>query len=89
MLREVQDGLRQWMRTDMAHKVLDIIEAPVKKRKAFKVPDVQGKFGLALFIGGKEIFIGITMFPVVMEQVVKRRLIKPVKGTAKVFNFEY
>lgn len=73
----------------MAHKLFDIKDDEGKKKKTqFRIPRVSGKFGFAFFIGEQEVFIGITIFPVILEQVVRRRLLKTPKKTTRVFNFD-
>lgn len=74
-------------------KKLNDIELPQNrgKLKRFKVrlPSMTGKFGLALFIGKKEVFIGVAVNEVEIEQVVRKRFIKaPSKGKVNVFNFD-
>lgn len=70
----------------MAHKLL--LEEEPKRKKKDILPNIEGKFGIGIMIGGREVFLGVSIFPVIVEQVVKRRMIKPIKGKAKVFNFD-
>ena len=72
---------------NMAHKLLPF-ETIVKKETRLKLPNIQGKFGLSIFIGGRELFLGLSINEVVMEQVIRRKFIKTPKGTAKTFNFD-
>lgn len=72
----------------MAEKVINQQDGHGKNLKSrLRIP-IEGKIGIGINIASKEIFIGVTIFPVVIEQVVKRRFTKTVKGKAKVFNFE-
>ncbi len=76
----------------MVHKLLseDINESPNKRKKyTLKVPNMTGKFGFSLFIGHKEIFIGVSVGEVEIEQVIRRRMLKtPQKGTVKVYRWD-
>lgn len=73
----------------MAHKLLNIEDGYAKKkRKLFTMPDIQGKFGVGIMVGQKEYFLGLTINSIVVEQVVRRKLLKPPKGKTKVFTFE-
>ncbi len=73
----------------MAHKLLNIEDGQAtKRRRQFRVPNIEGKFGLGFMIGEKEVFFGVTIMPIIVEQVVKRRLLKTPKGTARVFNLD-
>lgn len=71
----------------MAHKVL-LDETPVKKERKYTMPNINGKFGIALFIGGKEVFVGITTSEVILEQVVRRRFTRTPKAGVKTFRFD-
>ena len=71
----------------MAHKlVLD--DKPIKTQKKYTMPNINGKFGFALFISGKEYFIGIAINDVISEQVVRRRFLKSPKAGVKTFRFD-
>ena len=74
----------------MAHRLLEepIIETRKKTRTLLKLPAFEGKFGIALFIGGKEVFLGVAVADVQKEEVVKRRYIKPHQGTVRVFRMD-
>ncbi len=73
----------------MAHRLLqeEIIEKP-KKKKLFRIPNLNGKFGFAFFIGSKEIFIGVSIGQVEIEQIVRRKFVKTLKAGVKVFRFD-
>lgn len=74
----------------MSHKLLDdeLVEKP--KRKAFKLswPKMEGKFGLAFYIGSKEVFVGVALADVIKEEVTRRKLIKTPKSMVRVFRFD-
>lgn len=73
----------------MAHKLTEEVETiGNKKVKRFKVPEINGKFGVALFLGGKEVFIGVAVSSVEIEHVIKRRLLQSPKAGVKTFNFD-
>ncbi len=75
----------------MVHKLLPI-ELPEKKSLnklfSFKIPDFTGKFGVSLFIGGKEVFLGVMIGNVTIEEIIKRKTIKIPKGKVRVFKFD-
>ena len=71
----------------MAHRML-LDELPVKKQRKYTLPSFGGKFGLAIFIGSKEYFVGIAINDVILEQVVKRRFVKTPKTGVKTFRFD-
>ena len=75
----------------MAHKLLEesVVEKP-KKRKIYrlKLPKITGKFGVSLFTGTREVFIGIAVGEVEIERIIRKRFVKPQKGTVKVFRFD-
>jgi len=76
----------------MSHKLLstdiELHDSP-KKGKQLTIPSFNGKFGAAIFIGGKEIFLGVSIAEVEIERIVRKRLLKaPSKGKVKVLNFD-
>lgn len=75
-----------------AHKLLtDEVNETKKKSKKYtlKIPNMTGKFGVSLFVGRKEIFIGVSVGEVEIEQIVRRKMLKiPQKGTVKVFRWD-
>lgn len=72
----------------MAYKLLNE-ETKEEKIKQFRLPNLGGKFGFSIFTGKKEIFIGLSVGEVEIEQIVRKRMIKtPKKGTVKVFRFD-
>lgn len=71
----------------MAHKLpLDIPDRP--KKKKFSLPDFSGRFGFSFFIGKKELFIGVMMSDVVLESVVRRRVVKTQPAMVRTFGFD-
>ncbi len=76
----------------MAHKLLvdPVIEGTSRKTKRFnlKVPNLTGKFGISVFTGKKEIFLGMAVAEVEIEQVVRRRMVKVPKAKVRVFRFD-
>jgi len=72
----------------MAHKIFNTDEEPVKKHKKYTLPNLNGKFGVSLYIKGKEYFIGLAVNDVVVEQVVRKRFIKTPKGTVKTYSYD-
>lgn len=77
----------------MAHK-LYIEEVNVQslsklsKLRKLKLPHVEGRFGLSLSVGSKELFIGISINPVTIEQITKKRIVPLTKSKTNVFGFD-
>lgn len=72
----------------MAHKILpEVIEATPKKEK-LNLGQFQGKFGISIFLWMKEIFVGISISEVEIERVVKKKMVKNVKGKVRVLQFD-
>jgi hypothetical protein len=75
----------------MSHKLLpfDIKDEPVKTGFVKALGRITGRFGLGLYIGGKELFFGLSINDVITEELVKRRkLLSVPKGQVKVFKFD-
>ena len=75
----------------MAHKLNrpEGEQKPTSKRFKVKIPNMTGKFGFSLFIAKKEVFIGVLVGEVEVEQIIRRRMVKvPKKGTVKVYRFD-
>jgi hypothetical protein len=71
----------------MAHKLTEDEQVVIKKTK-YNLPNIEGKFGFSLFIGSKELFIGIQISEVLIERVVRKKLVKLNKGKVKTFSFD-
>ena len=64
-------------------------DSPMKLRlPKIKMPKIDGRFGLSLYIGSKEIFIGIAVTKVIEEQIIKKTILPIQQGEARVFPFE-
>jgi len=64
-------------------------QKPTSKRFKVKIPSMTGKFGFSLFVSKKELFIGVLVGEVEVEQVIRKRMVKvPKKGTVKVYRFD-
>ncbi|CAA9286301.1 MAG: hypothetical protein AVDCRST_MAG93-3560 [uncultured Chloroflexia bacterium] len=75
----------------MAYKLLrEVKEASIRKAKRFHIsmPKLTGKFSASIFLGGKELFLGIAVADVEVEQVVRKRIVKNKPGSVKVFQFD-
>lgn len=72
----------------MAHKLLseDVIEK--KKVKRFTLPSFSGKFGFSVFVGQKEVFIGLQVGEVEIERITRRKILKTPKAGVRVFKFD-
>lgn len=75
----------------MSHRLLNI-EVPDKGAKRniwkFKLPALEGKFGLSFFFLNKEVFFGFSVGEVIMERIVRKRLVRTPKAGVKVFHFD-
>lgn len=71
----------------MAHKVFNI-DTNERKRKKITLPKLEGRFGISFYIGSKEVFIGIQIGNVLIEEITRRRFAKLNKSKVNVFNFE-
>ena len=78
----------------MAHRLLEeeIIEPKIHwvKQWIAKIPkpNLEGKIGISLYLGKKEVFIGISVGDVEMEKIIRRRKVAVPKGKVKVFRFD-
>lgn len=74
----------------MTHKLLDpnAIEPRTRKQFRLNLPKIEGKFGLALYVGHKEVFIGIGVTDIVTEQIVRKRMVKVPKSAVKVVRLD-
>ncbi len=72
----------------MAHKLLTEDTIEPKKKKSLKIPNLGGKFGLSIFTGTKEVFIGLCVSEAEIEQVVRRRMVKNRKSKVQVLQFD-
>ena len=63
----------------MAHKLLE--ESVLPPKAPGKPFHLDGKIGLSLFLFGKEVFVGLVVSQVVIEQIYKRKYtdLSPVK----------
>lgn len=73
----------------MAHKLLseDINERKTT-HKVFTLPKFEGKFGFSIFVGGKELFIGVCVAEVEIERIVKKKLYKTPKAGVRIFQLD-
>ena len=71
----------------MAHK-LQIKEEFTKKGKKYTLPNIEGRFGFSINIGDKEIFFGVQLTDVVIEKIVRRRMLRTPRGRAKTFDID-
>ena len=71
----------------MAHRQVLDEESP-KKRKQYIMPSLSGKYGVAILIRGKQLFIGIELDDVEIERVVRRKLVKTPKRSVRVLRYD-
>ena len=70
----------------MAHKLTNI-QLKDRKRK-FLLPKIDGKFGISFSLGGKEVFIGVAISDVILEQIIKKRVVKIPKADTRTYGFD-
>jgi hypothetical protein len=72
----------------MAHKLLPITFNETRAKRNYTLPKINGKFGFAIMIGSKEIFVGIALNDVVEEKVIRKRFLNIKKGQVKTYGFD-
>jgi len=70
----------------MAHKIP--LEIPTKQKVKFKIPNINGRIGVSFYIGTKELFIGFIISDVLIEQIIKRRMVKVQKAQTRTYGFD-
>lgn len=71
----------------MAHKIP--IEIPKEKKgHTIKLPNINGRIGVSFFVGIKEIFIGVLVSDVVIEEIIKRKVVKVPKAQTRTYGFD-
>lgn len=71
----------------MAHRIPVEIPKRTGKRR-FSLPNLSGRFGFSFFIGTKEIFLGIMLSDVVLESVIRRRVVKISPSKVRTYGFD-
>lgn len=71
----------------MAHKLFMDGERQ-KTVKRYSLPSLEGKYGLALLIRGKQVFLGFEISNVEVERVVRKRLVKTPKSGVRVLRYD-
>lgn len=75
--------------SSMARKLIDLPTTDTRRKtKRYQLPKLNGRFGFSLYVGMEEIFIGIAIAPVEIEQITKRRFVKNVKAGVRVLQFD-
>lgn len=71
----------------MAHKLQ--LEFPHKEGvRKFSLPNINGRVGVSFYIGMKEVFIGFIVSDVLIEQIIKRRMVKVQKAQTRTYGFD-
>lgn len=70
----------------MAHRLVgvDLPEKEPKKKFKLKLPHIEGRVGVSLYLGNREYFLGLSITEVIKEQVVRKRTVKIPKGVVHV-----
>jgi hypothetical protein len=71
----------------MAHKLPLIIPDKPKRRK-IQLPNLSGRFGVSFFFNSKELFLGVMISDVVLEKIIKRRVVKVSPAKVRTFGFD-
>jgi hypothetical protein len=69
----------------MAHYIPNL---PEKVQRKFQIPKINGKFGFSFYVGMKEVFIGIAVADVILEQIIKKRFVKVQKADTRTYGFD-
>ena len=69
----------------MAHFVSNIEE---KQKRKFQIPKINGKFGFSLYFGMKEVFIGVALADVILEQIIRKRTVRVPKAETRTYGFD-
>jgi hypothetical protein len=73
----------------MAHKLIDAdVNDSLKGKSSKKTFNIEGKIGVSLFIGAKEVFLGIQINEVQKETVYRKKFIPLKKSSVRVFRFD-
>jgi hypothetical protein len=73
----------------MAHFVPSPESLPKKKRSiSFKMPNINGRIGASLYLGTKELFLGIVFSDVITEQIIRKKIVKVPKADTRVLGFD-
>ena len=70
----------------MAHKL--VVDEVIQKRKRYHLPSMEGKYGLAIMVRGKSIFLGVEVSNVVVEKVVRKQIQKIPKSGVRVLRYD-
>lgn len=60
----------------MAHEIQYSEPGKTKQIRKITLPDIQGKFGISIVVGKKEVFIGVAIAKVELETVVRKKKMK-------------
>ena len=58
------------------------------KKKTFPLPNINGRVGVSFYIGTKEVFIGVVVSNVILEELIRRRLVKTPKAHTRTYGFD-
>lgn len=73
----------------MSHKLFDVeVNDSPKGKFSKKSFNIEGKFGVSFFIGGKEVFLGIQVNEVLKETVYRKKFIPLKKSSVRVYRFD-
>jgi len=70
----------------MAHE-LPLMLPEKKQKKRFSFPTFNGRIGITFSVGTKEVFIGIVTSDVIMEQIIKRKVVRT-KAQTRTYGFD-
>lgn len=70
----------------MAHRLTDKIFS--KGKRKFLIPKINGRFGFSVYIGMKEIFVGVALADVILEQLIRKRTVKIPKAETRTYGFD-
>jgi hypothetical protein len=72
----------------MAHYIHPSDQLTKRGSKRFSLPKINGRVGFSFYVGTKEIFIGIAIADVILEQIIKKRIVKIPKAETRTYGFD-
>lgn len=72
----------------MAHYVDGSERFNMEGVKRFSLPKINGRFGFSFYVGMKEVFIGIAVVDVILEQIIRKRTVKIPKAETRTYGFD-
>ena len=72
----------------MAHYVSNNSRLNKEGVRKFFLPKINGRVGVSFSFGMKEVFIGVAFADVILEQIIKKRMVKIPKAETRTYGFD-